>query len=99
MGNASIPQRQEHEQEPSAPVEPLPAATLGVGGAADAAAGGAAADEAGGGAAAALDAGGAPAVAVPFCCMAIAWNMAWVLAAVGLMLKVMPLPQCPFCLQ
>ena len=30
---------------------------------------------------------------VPFWAMAIDWNMAWVLAAVGLMEKVMPLPQ------
>lgn len=33
---------------------------------------------------------------VPFCAMAIDWNMAWVLAAVGLMEKVMPFPQWPF---
>ncbi len=30
---------------------------------------------------------------VPFCAMAMAWNIAWVFAAVGLMEKVMPFPQ------
>lgn len=35
-------------------------------------------------------------VPVPFWAMAISWNMAWVLAAVGLMEKVIPLPQWPF---
>jgi len=30
---------------------------------------------------------------VPFWAMAICWNMAWVLLAVGLMEKVMPFPQ------
>lgn len=69
---------------------------------------------AGGGAAATdsvtLEAGGATAedavppvigdaVPVPFCAMAICWNIAWVLLAVGLMEKVIPFPQWPFCLQ
>jgi hypothetical protein len=36
---------------------------------------------------------------VPFWEMAIAWNIACVFWAVGLMEKVIPLPQCPFCLQ
>lgn len=77
MGNCATPQRHEHVQEPSEPVEPVPDATLG--GAADAAAGGgAAALEAGGGGAAAalVEVLGAPAVAVPFCCMAICMNIA-----------------------
>jgi hypothetical protein len=39
------------------------------------------------------------AVPVPFCAMAICLNMAWVLLAVGLMEKVIPFPQWPFCLQ
>lgn len=30
---------------------------------------------------------------VPFCAMAICWNIAWVLLAVGLMEKVIPFPQ------
>lgn len=38
-------------------------------------------------------------VPVPFWAMAMDWKRAWVLAAVGLMEKVMPLPQWPFCLQ
>jgi hypothetical protein len=38
-------------------------------------------------------------VPVPFWAMAIAWNMAWVLLAVGLMEKVMPSPQWLACLQ
>jgi hypothetical protein len=65
-------------------------------------------EEAAGGAAAAAEAvaagGGAaaeeavppvmaPAVPVPFCAIAICWNMAWVLLAVGLMEKVIPFPQ------
>lgn len=67
-----------------------------------------AADEAAEDAAGAAAAGGAAAVPlpvmalpapVPFCAMAMAWNMAWVLSAVGLMEKVMPLPQWPCCLQ
>ena len=63
-------------------------------------AGGAAAGGAAG--AAVVEDGGASPVAVPFCCMAIDLNMAWVLSAEGLMLKVMPLPQWGvgvFCLQ
>lgn len=54
---------------------------------------------AGGGAAAAA---AAPSGAVPFCCMAVAVNASWDLSGVGLMLKVMPLPQWEvgfFCLQ
>lgn len=31
--------------------------------------------------------------AVPFCWIAICMNIAWLLSAVGLMLKVIPLPQ------
>jgi hypothetical protein len=65
-----------------------------------AAAGGAAAAAeavaAGGGGAAAEEAVPpvmAPAVPVPFCAIAICWNMAWVLLAVGLMEKVIPFPQ------
>ena len=34
--------------------------------------------------------------AVPFCCMAMVSHMAWVLLAMGLMLKTIPLPQSPF---
>ena len=68
-----------------------------AGGAAGAATGGAAA---GGAAAVPLPppvmALGTP---VPFCAMAMAWNMAWVFSAVGLTEKAMPLPQWPFCLQ
>ena len=30
---------------------------------------------------------------VPFCAIAICWNMAWVLLAVGLIEKVIPFPQ------
>ena len=42
-----------------------------------------------------------PPVAVPFCCMAICLKSAWDFAAVGLMEKTMPCPQCVpvFCLQ
>lgn len=56
-------------------------------------------DDAGGAAAAELPPVMPVAVPVPFCAMAICWNMAWVLLAVGLMEKVMPFPQWPFCLQ
>jgi len=63
-----------------------------------------AADSDGDAAAAALLAGGAaeadaapPAIGetvpVPFWAIAICWNMAWVLLAVGLMEKVIPFPQ------
>ena len=89
MGNSATPHRHEHWQDPEGSVEPVPLATEGDGGAGAAAA----AEEAGGGAAAVVPDGGAPAVAVPFCCMANDLNIAWVLSAVGLMLKVMPLPQ------
>lgn len=64
-----------------------------------AAAGGAAAAGDGDAAAAGEAAGGgvapwmAPGAPVPFCEMAICWNMAWVLLAVGLMEKVIPFPQ------
>lgn len=39
------------------------------------------------------------AVPVPFCAIAICLNIACVLFAVGLMEKVIPFPQWPFCLQ
>jgi hypothetical protein len=58
-------------------------------------AGGAADEAAGGGGAAADEVPPvmALAVPVPFCAIAICWNMAWVLLAVGLMEKVIPFPQ------
>jgi hypothetical protein len=64
-----------------------------------------------GGAAAAVDAAGGAAAAlavdpvmgdadpVPFCEIAICWNIAWVFWAVGLIENVIPFPQCPACLQ
>jgi hypothetical protein len=36
---------------------------------------------------------------VPFCEIAICWNIAWVFWAVGLIENVIPFPQCPACLQ
>ena len=109
-GKLSTPHKQEQEQVLPFCV-PVPLATEGA--AAEAAGGGgAAAGEAAGEAVVAADevtgggaatgeetAGGAAPIAVPFCCMAIARNIAWVLVAVGLMLKTIPLPQWPFCLQ
>ena len=107
-GNACTPQK--HEQEHSPPL-PLPLArdpacvTVAAGGAARFAGGGA---EAGGTAAGGSEAGGGgeaavefppPPIMVPFCCIANALNAAWVLLAVGLMLNVMPDPQCIFCRQ
>lgn len=88
IGNCATPQRQEHWQLPDPSVVPVPLAM-------EVAAGGAAAtDVAAGGAAAAAElAGGAAPAAVPFCCIAMAMNIAWLFAAVGLMLKVMPMPQ------
>ena len=55
----------------------------------------------GGGAAAAEAATGAAEAAPalepdPACAMAAAWKSAWLFSMVGLMLKVMPLPQCDF---
>ena len=85
-GNDATPHKQEQEQAPVPSVVPLPLAT-------DAAGGGAAAVVAAGGAGGAAEAGGGVPLDVPFCWMAIAWNMSWVLSAVGLMLKVIPLPQ------
>jgi hypothetical protein len=57
-----------------------------------------------GGAGAVLGGGAVPPVMgdaepVPFWAMAICWNIAWVLFAVGLIENVIPLPQWPFCLQ
>jgi hypothetical protein len=101
-----VPHRQEQSHEPLELTLPEPEATpLAVGGAAAAAAAGggaaaAAGAEAAGGAAGGAAAGGAAlppvmgdAVPVPFWVMAMSMNICWVLAAVGLMEKVMPFPQ------
>lgn len=93
-------------QLPSPPMVPSPgvaAASVPSGAlAVDAGAStGGAADSAGGATAPDVAAGSVMGLSapVPFCLIARAWNMAWVFAAVGLMEKVMPLPQWPICLQ
>jgi hypothetical protein len=99
-GKAATPQR--HEHSPAELVVPATklldadaAAAVAVFAAAIVPAGGAAAVEV-----PAVDTAAAPdALAVPFWAIAAASNCAWVLLAVGLMEKVMPLPQCPVCLQ
>ena len=105
-GKLLTPHKQEQEQASPFCV-PLPVATEGVAGVAAGGGGGralaageaaAAAEDvagSGGGGAAGEDAagGGVAPIAVPFCCIAIDWNMAWVLAAVGLILKTIPFPQ------
>lgn len=90
-------------QAPAPLIWPVPGVTAppaaGAAGAAGAAAGGAAAGaEAAGAEAAGAAAGGVPptmalGAPLPFCWIAIDWNRAWDFSAVGLMEKVMPLPQ------
>lgn len=99
-GKAATPQRHEHSQEPAEFIVPLPVvrpvAPVAVAGATMVVAAELAAEVAGGGGVAAADelpSAMAAAVPVPFWLMAICWNMAWVLLAVGLMEKVIPLPQ------
>ena len=109
FGKVAAPQRHEQAQAPPGRTVPLPptiaedggafagggaAAAGGAGAGAAAAGGGGAAPEAAGGAGAAA---GPPtigeAVPVPFCETARALKLAWDLAAVGLMEKVIPFPQ------
>jgi hypothetical protein len=101
LGNAAVPQRHAHSQAPPVLMVPVPDTmdpeldeTIEV------AAGGAMETEL-----------AVPpvmeevppvmgeAVPVPFWAMAIAWNIAWVLFAVGLIENVIPFPQWPDCLQ
>lgn len=103
-GNEPAPHIAMQVQLPSLPMVPSPgvAATSVAAGslavdAADSAGGaaGGAADSAGG-ATTPDDAAGSVmglSAPVPFCLIARAWNMAWVFSAVGLMEKVIPLPQ------
>ena len=84
-------------------MDPLPELAAGLLAAAAGGGGGGATEVAGGGGAAAAELAVPPvmgdAAPVPFWAMAICWKSAWVLDAVGLMEKVMPFPQWPFCLQ
>ena len=93
-GKAFVPQRQEQEHSPPLPTLPLPCTVAGLDEPI-------AAPEAAGEAAATAVAMvvatvvvvDVVSVAVPLCAIAIAMKAAWVLLAVGLILKVMPLPQ------
>lgn len=101
-GKEAVPQRHAHEHEPSAPTEPVPVVRPVAEAAATEARvvpAAAAATEVAATAATEVTATGAteatiaPAEPVPFAEIAFCSNMAWVLLAVGLMEKVMPLPQ------
>jgi len=104
LGKAATPHRHAHSQDPPElrvpvpvvkPVAPEEAVTAEAG----AAAAVATVVPAGAAATVAVPPVIGEATPVPFWAMAICLNMAWVLLAVGLMEKVIPLPQWPLCLQ
>jgi len=105
LGKAAVPQRQEHSHAPEVLIVPVPETIepeleleLWMA-AADAVAEATETVVAAEAATLAVPPAITAAVPVPFCAMAICWKSAWVLLAVGLIEKVIPFPQCPFCLQ
>jgi len=92
LGNAATPHRQEHSQEPPVLIVPVPETMVPE------LTELAEAEVAAAAAVVAMVVDAVPpaitaVVPVPFCAIAMAWNMAWVLLAVGLIEKVIPFPQ------